>query len=319
MNTNIPNNRDFYIMWNFLTNNMSGGYSCLFDNDPEDLLDIVQDLAKTNLTNSDLKARIATSCKDLNSNVSIQANMLTWVETFRNLDILQELDRFDRVYGSIPHGIVTPADLKYPARFAMREYTDAPFALWYAGNVNLFNSDKPVGIVGSRSASNAACSQTFNLSKDLASQGVTVVSGGAFGVDTKAHQGALAATDGKTICVQAGGLNNLYPASNQELFFDILAKGGLIVSEATPTSTPARAKFLNRNRLIVTLSDAIIVTTAHIRSGSMNTANHAKAHRIPLGAMPGSVDSFEHDGTNKLIHEGSAKLVRNAIDVLNLF
>ena len=128
-------------------------------------------------------------------------------------------------------------------------------------------------IVGSRAATAYGNGITTDLSVDLAERGVTVVSGGAFGIDAAAHRGALAA-GGPTVGVLACGVDVAYPAANEQLV-RALAQDHLLVSELPPGAHPTRVRFLARNRLIAAMSSATVVVEAALRSGARNTAGWA--------------------------------------------
>ncbi len=172
-----------------------------------------------------------------------------------------------------------------------------------------------VAIVGSRKPTPYGLKVTEKLATELAQAGVVIISGLAFGVDIAAHKAALS-VGGKTIAVLPSGLENIYPASHRHIAQEITKQGALI-SEYEPHYMPRSHDFLDRNRLVAGLSDVVIVTEATERSGSLNTATHAKAMGVPISAVPGQITSTLSSGTNWLIQQG-AHLITNTDDVLSL-
>ena len=150
----------------------------------------------------------------------------------------------------------------------------------------------------------------------MASIGFNVVSGGAIGIDTASHHGALNA-QGKTICVQANGLHKLYPSKN-EILFEKIIKNGLMISEYPPGRNPTKNSFLNRNRIIASLSKSTMVVEAAEISGALSTARHALRMQRLVLAVPGSIHSKSSSGTNELIRNREAESVTNLQQVLEL-
>jgi len=194
----------------------------------------------------------------------------------------------------------------------------APSALWGAGDreaVCGLDHGATVTIVGSRRASAYGLRVAEQLGHDLAAAGVTVVSGMAWGIDSAAHRGALAA-GGRTIAVLAGGPDVVYPRSARRLYREIVATGAA-VSEYEPGALPARWTFPERNRIMAALGKLVVVVEAADPSGSLITARDAveKLGR-EVGAVPGQVGMRTAAGTNRLIIDGAA-LIRSAEDVLD--
>jgi DNA processing protein len=192
-----------------------------------------------------------------------------------------------------------------------------PLALWVRGTADLASVGvRSVGIVGSRAATSYGERATAELAYGLAARGVTVVSGGAHGIDAAAHRAALAA-NGSTVLVSAGGLDRPYPPGNAALF-ERVADTGLLVSESPPGCAPQRRRFLTRNRLIAALSTGTLVVEAASRSGARNTAKHAVRLQRPLMAVPGPITSPMSAGCHELIRSerDPALLVASIEDVL---
>jgi DNA processing protein len=148
----------------------------------------------------------------------------------------------------------------------------------------------------------------------LVERGLSVISGGAYGIDAHAHRGALAG-DGLTVAVLAGGLQYCYPRGHADLF-GVIATEGLLVSECPPDQAPTRPGFLVRNRLIAALSRGTVVIEAALRSGALNTARHARELGRPVMAVPGPVTSEQSAGCHELIRDYGAMCVTRAADVI---
>jgi len=192
-----------------------------------------------------------------------------------------------------------------------------PPGLWLRGPGRLADLvSRSVAVVGSRASTNYGSGVAADLGADLADAGVTVVSGGAFGIDAAAHRGALS-VHGPTVAVLANGLDTPYPAGNAALL-GWIAKDHLLVSELPPGATPTRVRFLARNRLIAALSQGTVVVEAALRSGARNTATWALECNRPLMAVPGPVHSTMSAAPHLMIREGRASLVTGAADVLDL-
>ncbi|HEY6813309.1 MAG TPA: DNA-processing protein DprA [Propionibacteriaceae bacterium] len=192
-----------------------------------------------------------------------------------------------------------------------------PLGLWLRGPGHLAHlMERSVAIVGSRAATAYGNGIATDFAADLVEQGVTVLSGGAFGIDVAAHRGALAA-GGPTVCVLANGVDVAYPPAHAGLF-ETLAKDQLLVSELPPGAHPTRVRFLARNRLIAAMSRGTVVVEAALRSGARNTASWALGCGRPLMAVPGSVYSRASTAPHLMIRNGQAVLVTSAAEVLEL-
>lgn len=171
-----------------------------------------------------------------------------------------------------------------------------------------------VAIVGSRKVTSYGRAVTARLAADLARAGVVVVSGLAIGVDGVAHTGALEA-GGLTAAVLAGGLDTVYPASHQQLAFQIVKQGGALISEY-PVGTPTYpANFIARNRLVSGFSQAVVITEAAEKSGTLHTARFALEQGKEVFAVPGNITSSTSIATNRLIQSG-AMPVTGSQDIL---
>jgi len=190
-----------------------------------------------------------------------------------------------------------------------------PKTLYYIGKVP--SGRLPVvAVVGTRKPTPYGKEVTFNLAYNLAKKGVVIVSGLALGIDAIAHRAALEA-GGTTIAVLANGLDAIYPASHKALADQIIAKGGMIISEYPP-ETPARDfQFLARNRIVSGIADAIIVTEAAARSGTLATVAHALDQNRDVFAVPGNITSPMSVGPNRMIMQGAQPVI-DADDVLHV-
>jgi len=191
----------------------------------------------------------------------------------------------------------------------------APLALWVRGKANVAElAERAVAVVGSRAASGYGEHVAAEFGYGLAEAGVVVVSGAAYGIDGCAHRGALSA-EGATVAVLACGVDVAYPAGHAGLIARIPARG-LVVSEYPPAQTPARHRFLTRNRLIAALGDGTVVVEAGRRSGAKNTAASTSALGRVLMAVPGPVTSMSSTGCHELLRSGEAIAVSSVAEVI---
>lgn len=175
---------------------------------------------------------------------------------------------------------------------------------------------RSVSVVGARACSSYGRRQAEELGAGLGLLGWTVVSGGAFGIDAAAHQGALS-VGARTVLVSAGGVENPYPKAHEPLFARA-ASNGAVVSEYPLGSAPARHRFVTRNRVIAALSRGTVVVEAARRSGALATVAAAASLNRHVMALPGPVDSDLSVGCHRMIREGQAVLVAGPADVVEL-
>jgi DNA processing protein len=212
--------------------------------------------------------------------------------------------------------LVTPENDLWPAGFYDLG-TAAPFVLWARGNVELLATlPQSIALVGARASTGYGEHVTMEAAEGLARDGVTIVSGAAYGIDGMAHRSALA-NEGATIAILAGGVDRFYPSGHDALLHRIVA-GGLVVSEMPCGASPTKWRFMARNRLIAAAAAAVVVVEAGWRSGALNTAGHAETLGRPLGAVPGPVTSTSSAGCHRLIRESGARVVTNAAEMREL-
>ncbi|MBL7179354.1 MAG: DNA-processing protein DprA [Pseudomonadota bacterium] len=207
------------------------------------------------------------------------------------------------------YDIITQADDDYPP--LLLQIPDPPPFLYVYGSLD--SSLGAIAVVGSRNATSYGISTTMRLCRDLAFLKFIIVSGMAKGIDTAAHQGALAG-NGKTIAVLGSGLERVYPPDNLKLFHQI-AENGAVISEFPLMTEPEAHNFPRRNRIISGISLGTVVVEATKKSGALITARLAAEQNREVFAVPGSIQSFKSMGTHTLIKAG-AKLVEHAQDII---
>ena len=190
-----------------------------------------------------------------------------------------------------------------------------PKILYYIGT--LPTERRPtIAIVGTRKPTPYGIEVTTQIATDLARRGVIIVSGLALGVDAIAHRATLDA-GGTTVAVIANGLPEITPTTNRQLGENILAAGGAIISEYEPNEPAYPTRFLERNRIVSGLSDAIVITEAAARSGTLNTASHALEQGKVVFVVPGNITSPLSAGCNALLKQGATP-VTCAEDILEV-
>ncbi len=208
------------------------------------------------------------------------------------------------------HTIISLFDQNYPERLSA--LPDAPPALFVKGDRSLLR-DPQIAIVGSRSPTVGGRKIAYDFANELAKAGILITSGLAYGIDSRAHHGALDAK-APTVAVIATGPDIIYPAQNKELA-QTIARNGAIVSEFPCGTPPIPSNFPQRNRIISGLSLGVIVVEASMRSGSLITARLANEQGREVFAIPGSVHNPLSKGCHHLIRSG-ATLAESVPDVL---
>jgi DNA processing protein len=210
----------------------------------------------------------------------------------------------------------------YPMRLAA--LADAPSSLWIAGAWR--PGARAVAVVGARAATIRGLEFAYEMGRVLGEAGVDVISGGALGVDSEAHRGALDA-GGRTVAVLGTGIDVEYPVRHHELFARIRGSGGALITQFPPGSAPRRSAFPQRNKIIAALADLVVVVEAGEQSGSLHTARAALALGRRLAAVPGSpgADALLCDGARAFLaleagraDDNRARAAFRASDVLCL-
>ena len=205
--------------------------------------------------------------------------------------------------------LITIDDADYPV--VLREIFDPPLVLYYRGT--LIPDARRIGMVGARKFTAYGEAAAMEFAERLAAAGVTVVSGAARGIDTRAHRGAL--RGGRTVAVLGCGIDISYPPENRRLLSQIVETGGAVISEYAPGTQPLPVFFPARNRIISGLAEGVLVVEAAQRSGSLITAEMALSEGRDVYAIPGSIYSPQSGGCHNLIRAG-ARLVESPQEIL---
>lgn len=207
--------------------------------------------------------------------------------------------------------LVTLADHRYPS--LLSQLPDAPTVLYVRGALTP-EDNRALSIVGTRKATSYGRDVAYDLSKQLAQNGITVISGLAHGIDTAAHRGAIDG-GGRTIAVMGCGIDRVYPPDNRELAHEVI-RNGAIISEFSLGTPPEGRNFPRRNRVISGMALGVLVVEADVGSGALITAETALDQGREVFAVPGNIYNPTSRGTNQLIQDG-AKLVMSVGDVLD--
>lgn len=235
-------------------------------------------------------------------------------ELYNNLNI-HTIDRLLSEYEKQGITIVTLISDLYPE--TLRNIDKPPIVLYCKGDIGLLKSEA-LGVVGTRRATKYGKDTTNKLVTQVASTGITIVSGLAEGIDTIAHKSTLE-VKGKTIAVLGGGFGNIYPNINQPLAEQIIKDGGLLLSEYKPSEPSLTYHFPIRNRIIAGLCKAVLIVEATEKSGSMHTKNFAIEYGKEVFAVPGRLGDIYSEGCNKIIANGQARMVLSTQDILQFF
>ena len=227
----------------------------------------------------------------------------------RHEEAARELERVREIEGA---DVLALDDGAYPQ--LLREIPDPPITLYVRGRWAECLEAPCVAVVGSRRCSTYGQNVALMLARDLASRGVTIVSGLARGIDAAAHRGALEAM-GRTVAVLGTGLDEVYPRDHSRLAAEILEKGGALVTQFPLGTPPVAENFPYRNRIISGLSLGVVVVEAAENSGSLITARLAMEQNREVYAVPGNITSRNSFGTNFLIKGAGAKLVQAWQDI----
>ncbi len=260
---------------------------------PSDVLETsYQKLCHIDLINDKIAKRIQSTAKTFS----------LYEETFAKE--LEELDKKN-------FAIITYFDEEYPK--ILRNIYFPPILLYVWGEISTLKENN-LAVVGTRRPTTYGKRITEKITSDLAANNICIVSGLARGIDSIAHRTALQ-SGGKTIAVIGSGLDRIYPPENKDLA-KAISKNGIVVSEFPLGSKPDAQNFPRRNRIISGLSLGSIIIETNINGGAMQTAEYALDQNREVFAVPGNLESPQSEGTNILIQRGTAKLIKNAEDVL---
>ena len=207
--------------------------------------------------------------------------------------------------------LVTPCDDDWPIQ--VNDLIAPPIALIVKGNISALHLSS-LAIVGTRNPTSYGARIAGDFAAGFADREWGIISGGAYGIDSYAHKGALIA-EGITVAVIASGIDVNYPAGNARLFAEI-CESGAMVTEFMPGNKALPSRFLTRNRLIAALSKATLVVEAAFRSGSLRTARDAAELFRPVMAIPGPINSPTSEGCHRLIGERAAEIVTSVADAV---
>ena len=221
-------------------------------------------------------------------------------------DIKESIVKTDSIF-------LTPHSPQWPV--ALNDLSAIPFGLVVKGDLSAL-SETSLAIVGTRNPTPYGLRIAGDFAAGFVDREWSIVSGGAYGIDSAAHKGALIA-EGRTIAVLAAGVDIAYPAGNARLFAEI-AENGALISEVLPGSHAIPSRFLTRNRIIAALSQATLVVEAAFRSGSLRTARDAAELLRPVMAIPGPINAPTSEGCHRLIGERAAEIVTSVADAIEL-
>ena len=232
-------------------------------------------------------------------------------EKIFNTKSLEDFKSYHERVNKFGYDYVTILDESYP--YNLRYIEDRPALLFYKGKLDLDKDKNSIAFVGARKCTDYGKWACKNLSQEVASSGITTVSGLAYGIDAMCHKSTLEIS-GRTIGVIGCGIDKIYPKQNRYLYEQIEERG-LILSEFPLGTDPRSFNFPKRNRIISGISLATVVIEAKEKSGTMITTRCALEQGKDVFAVPGNINSIYSKGTNKLIQEGS-KLISSADDIL---
>jgi DNA processing protein len=223
-------------------------------------------------------------------------------------EAIREIERSNSVF-------IYPSHSLWPSQ--LNDLKIGPLGLIVKGELEyLEKMNRSISIVGTRNPTYYGERVAADFAAGLVDRDWAIISGGALGIDSAAHLGALVA-EGVTIGVLGGGVNRPYPMANEKLFREIQEKG-ILISEVMPNVHPVPHRFLIRNRLIAALSKGTLIVEAAFRSGSLRTAREAAEIYRPVMAIPGPINTPTSEGCHRLISERCAELVSSITDVVEL-
>lgn len=212
--------------------------------------------------------------------------------------------------------IITYIDKEYPDY--LKNIDSYPLTITCKGNLDLLKNERKLAIIGSRNCSINNFNFAKKTARDVSDYGYVIVSGMAKGIDSAAHIGSL---ENGTIAVLGGDINNIYPKENEYLYYEILDKNGLIISEFPLGTKPKPENFPMRNRIIAGLSRGVLIISAGLKSGTIHTANQAVKYGREVLVFPGNPYDEGCFGSNKLLQQGATMVIdiRDIIESLEKF
>ncbi|MEM0143711.1 MAG: DNA-processing protein DprA [Candidatus Parvarchaeum sp.] len=211
--------------------------------------------------------------------------------------------------------IIPLIDSRYPRK--LKNISNAPLTLYAKGNLNLLSEEIPkIGVVGTRSPSDIAKRYAYDVSKKLCNYSLTLISGGALGVDTAAYKGALESKNSQAIVILGAGILRPYPPENRELFDEIIKRNGLLISENTPNFTGTKISYVQRNRIISGLADSIYLVAANSKGGGFQQVKIAYSQRKPIFVPNINKNILPNEGVKRAIAEFEARELENTEDIL---
>ena len=229
------------------------------------------------------------------------------ISSLRSISSDQVLSEIDKHQARL----ITPIDQDWPVQ--VNDLAAPPIGLIIKGNISALHQ-RSLAIVGTRNPTSYGARIAGDFAAGFADREWAIVSGGAYGIDSYAHKGALIA-EGVTVAVIASGIDINYPAGNTRLFAEI-CESGVMVTESMPGQRALPHRFLTRNRLIASISKATLVVEAAFRSGSLRTARDAAEMFRPVMAIPGPINSPTSEGCHRLIGERAAEIVTSVADAV---
>lgn len=210
--------------------------------------------------------------------------------------------------------IITPESSSYPE--LLKRIKNYPAVLFVRGDLSCLEKRLPIAVIGTRKPSQYGIKTAEKVSEDLAHVNTVIVSGGALGIDSIAHKAAIN-NNGKTILVMGCGIDSGYLRENEDMRSQV-SKNGAVISEYPPLMKGSLSSFPIRNRIISGISYGVVIIEAGLKSGTLNTASHARRQNRDIFAVPGDISSSAYQGSNKLILEG-ARPVFGAADILKFY
>lgn len=270
------------------------------------------DLKLNNKLKIDIMGEKTTSKEFWSYNIKEYLNIGINMLKAEEINKTKDLKKYSEAYEYLKKeeiNFVTYNDDKYP--LSLKDISNPPAGLFIKGN--LPKLEDSIAIIGARRASEYGKTVAYKFSYELASRGITVISGMARGIDSCSHRGSIEGK-GKTIAVMGSGFKHIYPKENHDLC-DSIVNNGCVLTEFMPDDMPFPAHFPMRNRIISGLSKYVLVVEAGDKSGSLTTASLALEQGKDVFAVPGNIFSPNSIGTNKLIQDG-AKIIIGVEDIL---